>query len=101
MKQEHLASLPTKETEVNNLYILYIPFLLISNQFISKQSWHVKFLMLTQPLPSHRFLQKLTFNQLKIIVKRKKYFFFSYFFLSLLLKSFKKSFKKIFSLIVR
>ena len=28
--------------------ILYIPFLLITNQFISKQSSHVKLLMLTQ-----------------------------------------------------
>ena len=40
-----LASLPTKETGFN---ILYIPFLFISNQFISKQSLHVKLLMLTQ-----------------------------------------------------
>ena len=31
MKQEHLASLPTKKTGVN---ILHIPFLFISNQFI-------------------------------------------------------------------
>ena len=44
MKQKHLASLPTKETGVN---ILYTPFLFTSNQFISKQSWHVKLLMLT------------------------------------------------------
>ena len=45
MKQEHLASLPTKEAGFN---ILYIPFLFISNQFISKQSSHVQLLMLTQ-----------------------------------------------------
>ena len=45
MKQEHLASLPTKETGFN---ILYIPFLFITNQFISKQSSHFKLLMLTQ-----------------------------------------------------
>ena len=44
MKQKHLASLPTNET-VN---ILYIPFLFVSNQFISKKSWHIKLLMLTQ-----------------------------------------------------
>ena len=47
MKQEHLASLPTKETGFN---ILYVPFLFISNQFISKQSSHVELLMLTQAL---------------------------------------------------
>ena len=40
-----LASLPTKETGFN---ILYMPFLFITNQFISKQSSHVKLLMLTQ-----------------------------------------------------
>ena len=40
-----LASLPTKETGVNTFYI---PFLFISNQFISKQSWYVKLLVLTQ-----------------------------------------------------
>ena len=45
MKQEHLASLPTKETGFN---ILYTPFLFLTNQFISKQSSHVKLLMLTQ-----------------------------------------------------
>ena len=35
----------TKETGFN---ILYIPFLFASNQFISKQSSHVKLVMLTQ-----------------------------------------------------
>ena len=45
MKQEHLASLPTKEIGVN---ILYIPFPFTSNLFIGKRSWHVKLLMLTQ-----------------------------------------------------
>ena len=35
----------SKETGFN---ILYIPFLFITNQFISKQSSHVKLLMLTQ-----------------------------------------------------
>ena len=45
MKQKQLASLPTKETGVN---ILYMTFLFISNQFICKQSWHVKLLMLAQ-----------------------------------------------------
>ena len=45
MKQKHLASLATKERGVN---ILYIPFLFISNHFISNLSWHVKLLMLTQ-----------------------------------------------------
>ena len=45
MKQEHLASLSTKET---GFYILYIPFLFISNQFKSKQSSYVKLLMLMQ-----------------------------------------------------
>ena len=45
VKQEHLASLPTKEKGFN---ILYIPFLFISNQLISKQSSHVKLVMLTQ-----------------------------------------------------
>ena len=40
-----MAFLPTKETGVN---ILHIPFLFIKNQFIRKQSWHVKLLMLTQ-----------------------------------------------------
>ena len=32
----------------NRGQFFYIPFLFISNQFISKQSWHVKLLMLTQ-----------------------------------------------------
>ena len=31
----------------NRGQFFYIPFLFISNQFISKQSWHVKLLMLT------------------------------------------------------
>ena len=45
MKQEHLASLPTKEIGVN---ILYLPSFFISNQFISSPGGHVKLLMLTQ-----------------------------------------------------
>ena len=60
-----------------------LPF--YNNQFIRKQSWHVKCLMLTQargnrgagsgwdaaPSPT-TFLQMLTFYQLKITTKRKK-----------------------------
>ena len=45
IKQEHLASLLTKQIGFN---ILYTPFLFITNQFISKQSSHVKLLMLKQ-----------------------------------------------------